>query len=73
MQFSQALFKFDNPHGYWFINPHTGDRHMQLMPDAGYGDRTADVARQLRWQQGRGIRENKYRVIAMFRKGLVLI
>jgi hypothetical protein len=44
LQFSQPLLKFDNSHGYWLINPHTGDRHLQFKPDAGYGDRTADVA-----------------------------
>ncbi|MEP6748995.1 MAG: hypothetical protein ABJB86_14785 [Bacteroidota bacterium] len=44
MQFTAPLLKFDNPHGYWFINPHNGDRHMQYMPDAGWGDRKPDVA-----------------------------
>ena len=44
LKLSQPLLKFDNPHGYWFVNPHNGDRHMQYMPDAGYGDRNADIA-----------------------------
>ena len=44
LKFSQPLLKFDNPHGYWFVNPHNGDRHMQFMPDAGYGDRNIDIA-----------------------------
>jgi hypothetical protein len=44
LQFSQPLLKFDNTHGYWFINPHNGDRHMQFAPEAFYGDRAADVA-----------------------------
>lgn len=44
LQFSQLLLKFDNAHGYWFINSHTSARHIQYKPDAGYGDRSADVA-----------------------------
>jgi len=44
LKLSQPQLKFDNPHGYWFVNPHNGDRHMQYMPDAGYGDRAADIA-----------------------------
>jgi hypothetical protein len=44
LKLSQPLLKFDNAHGYWFVNPHNGDRHMQYMPDAGYGDRAADIA-----------------------------
>lgn len=43
-QFSTPLLKFDNTHGYWFINPHNGQRHMQFTPEAFYGDRAADVA-----------------------------
>lgn len=44
IQFSIAepLFKFNNAHGYWFVNPHTGDRHFNLEPDHYYG--TKDVA-----------------------------
>lgn len=42
LRFAKPLYKYDDPHGYWFINPHTGDRHFNLQPDAGYGD--ADAA-----------------------------
>lgn len=44
LQFSQPLLKFDTPHGYWYANPHNGDRHMQFAPESFYGDRAADVA-----------------------------
>jgi hypothetical protein len=39
--FKRPLFNFANPHGYWFVNPHNGDRHINLQPDAGYGDNQA--------------------------------
>ncbi|MFP5040915.1 hypothetical protein [Parasediminibacterium sp. JCM 36343] len=38
ISFTKPLFKFDNPHGYWFVNPYTGARHFNTMPDQGYGD-----------------------------------
>ena len=38
ISFNKPVFKFDNPHGYWFVNPHNGQRHFDLMPDQGYGD-----------------------------------
>lgn len=37
ISFTKALFKYDNPHGYWFINPHNGSRHFNTMPEQGYG------------------------------------
>jgi hypothetical protein len=30
-------YKFDAAHGYWFTNPHNGDRHFNIQPEAGYG------------------------------------
>src|ERR1700709_2701588 len=38
---AKPLFKFDNPHGYWFINPHTGKHHFHIQPDRGYGSSDA--------------------------------
>ncbi len=42
IKFTKPLFKFDNPHGYWFVNSNNGTRHFNLQPDLGYGN--ADVA-----------------------------
>ena len=41
LSLSKPLFKFDNTHGYWFINPHNGSRHFTLMPPPGYGNSDA--------------------------------
>ncbi len=37
IKMDKPMFKFDNPHGYWFINPHNAKRHFNVQPDAGYG------------------------------------
>ena len=42
IKFTKPLFKFDNPHGYWYVNSDNGTRHFNLQPDLGYGN--ADVA-----------------------------
>ncbi len=39
--FTRPQFAFNNANGYWFINPHNGDRHINLQPDAGYGNADA--------------------------------
>ncbi len=44
ISFTKPVFKFDNPHGYWFENPHNQDRYFNIQPDAGYGDNAATVA-----------------------------
>jgi hypothetical protein len=41
VNFSKPSFKFDNPHGYWFLNPHNGYRHFNVQPDQGYGNTEA--------------------------------
>ena len=38
VHFTFPLFKYTNPHGYWFTNPHNGSRHLNIQPDAGYGN-----------------------------------
>ena len=30
---TKSIFKFDNPNGYWFINPHNGQRHFSTSPE----------------------------------------
>ncbi len=42
MHVATQLYKYNNPHGYWFTNPHDGSRHFNIQPDAGYG--SADAA-----------------------------
>ena len=42
VSYSKSVFKFDDTYGYWFINPHSGARHLQLAPPEGYGG--GDVA-----------------------------
>ena len=39
----KPLFKFDNPHGYWFVNPYTGYKHFNTQPDQGYADRKEEL------------------------------
>ncbi|MGC4101713.1 hypothetical protein [Ferruginibacter sp.] len=39
LSISKPAFKFDNPHGYWFVNPHNGYKHFNTQPDQGYSDR----------------------------------
>ena len=43
LSFSKSVFKFDNPHGYWFINPHNNYKHFNTQPDQGYGDRKEEA------------------------------
>jgi hypothetical protein len=43
VNFSKPVFKFDNPHGYWFINPHNGYKHFNTKPDQGYADRHEEL------------------------------
>lgn len=43
LSFSKPVFKFDNPHGYWFVNPHNGYKHFNTQPDQGYADRKEEV------------------------------
>jgi hypothetical protein len=33
ISFTKPLFKFDNARGYWFVNPHNGQRHFSMSPD----------------------------------------
>ena len=42
VSYSKPVFKFDDTYGYWFINPHSGARHLQLAPPEGFGG--GDVA-----------------------------
>lgn len=42
INYTKPLFKFDDAHGYWYINPHNGSRHFSLYPPMGYGN--ADAA-----------------------------
>jgi hypothetical protein len=44
IQLSIPLLKFNNSHGYWFINPHNGDRHLQYAPEQGWADRGTTAA-----------------------------
>ncbi len=30
---TKPLFKFDDPNGYWFVNPHNGQRHFNTSPE----------------------------------------
>jgi len=43
INFSKPVFKFDNPHGYWFLNPHNGYKHFNTKPDQGYADRKEEI------------------------------
>ena len=36
--FSKPVFKFDNSHGYWFINPYNTARHFNVMPEPNMGN-----------------------------------
>ena len=36
---TKPIFKFEDPHGYWFINPDNGYKHFNIKPDQGYADR----------------------------------
>lgn len=40
-KFSKPVFKFNNSHGYWVTNPRNGSRHINIQPDAGYGNTDA--------------------------------
>ncbi|MEI9957112.1 MAG: hypothetical protein WDM90_12600 [Ferruginibacter sp.] len=44
VSFTKPAFKFDNPHGYWFLNPHNGYKHFNTQPDQGYGDRKEELS-----------------------------
>ncbi|MEP6676909.1 MAG: hypothetical protein ABJA78_17235 [Ferruginibacter sp.] len=39
--FSKPVFKFDNPHGYWFVNPYNAARHFNTMPEPNMGNAPA--------------------------------
>jgi hypothetical protein len=43
ISFTKPLFKYDNPHGYWFINPHNNHKHFNIQPDQGYSDRKEEI------------------------------
>ncbi len=34
--FIKNLYKFNDPHGYWVINPHNQQHHVNIQSDAGY-------------------------------------
>jgi|GEM_PF-2827068 len=38
---SKPILKYDDPNGYWMINPHNGERHFSLSPDRNYGSSDA--------------------------------
>ena len=40
---TKPMFKFDNTHGYWFINPHNNYKHFNTQPDEGYADRKEQI------------------------------
>lgn len=33
ISFTKPVFKYDYTHGYWFVNPHNGQRHFSLSPE----------------------------------------
>lgn len=41
--FAKPVFNFENPHGYWFINPVNNYKHFNTHPDAGFADRKEEV------------------------------
>lgn len=41
INYTKPLFKFDDAHGYWYMNPHNGSRHFSLYPPMGYGNADA--------------------------------
>lgn len=43
ISFTKALFKYDNPHGYWFVNPHNNHKHFNMQPDQGFADRKEEI------------------------------
>ena len=40
-KFTKPVFKFNNSHGYWVTNPRYGSRHINIQPNAGYGNTDA--------------------------------
>jgi hypothetical protein len=43
VSFTKPVFNFENPHGYWFINPSNNYKHFNTQPDAGFSDRKEEV------------------------------
>jgi hypothetical protein len=43
LSFTKPPFKFENPHGYWFINSINNYKHFNTQPDAGYSDRKEEA------------------------------
>jgi hypothetical protein len=43
ISFTKPIFNFENPHGYWFINPVNNYKHFNTQPDAGFADRKEEV------------------------------
>ncbi len=43
ISFTKPLFNFENPHGYWFINPVNNYKHFNEQPDAGFADRKEEA------------------------------
>lgn len=43
ISFAKPVFNFENPHGYWFINPANNYKHFNTQPDAGYADRKEEI------------------------------
>lgn len=41
---TKPLFKFEDPHGYWFINPNNNYKHFNIKPDQGYADRKEEAS-----------------------------
>lgn len=44
LSFTKPLFKSDDPHGYWFVNPHNNYKHFNTKPDQGYADRKEETS-----------------------------
>ena len=40
---TKPIFKFEDPHGYWFINPNNGYKHFNIKPDQYYSDRKEET------------------------------
>ena len=44
VQVAASFLIFNNQNNYWFTNPHSGDSHLQYVPDAGWRGRRVDIA-----------------------------
>lgn len=40
---TKPVFKFEDPHGYWFMNPNNGYKHFNIQPEQYYSDRKEET------------------------------